>query len=51
MVSLFFRFGERESNDEIDLVGLDGRDASALGNEGGNVLRCMMVIRFVFEER
>jgi hypothetical protein len=39
IVSRFLRFGERESNDEIDLVGLVGSDARALGNDGGRVFR------------
>ena len=43
--SLFFRFGERESNDVIDLLGEDGSDANAFGNEGGSVLRWMVVSR------
>lgn len=51
MVSLFLLFGERESNDVIDFVGLDGRDANALGNEGGNVFLWITLIRFAFEVR
>jgi hypothetical protein len=39
ILSLFFRFGERERSDVSDLVGLEGRDASAFGNEGGSDLR------------
>jgi hypothetical protein len=34
MLSLVLRFGERERNDEIDFVGLDGREAKAFGSEG-----------------
>jgi hypothetical protein len=36
-VSLFLRFGDRERNDEIDFVGLVGREARALIGEGGRV--------------
>jgi hypothetical protein len=34
MLSLVLRFGERERNEEIDFVGLEGREASAFGSEG-----------------
>lgn len=37
MVSLFLRFGERDRNEDMDLVGLVGRDARAFGKEGGSV--------------
>jgi hypothetical protein len=37
--SLFLRFGERESSEEMDFVGLDGSEARAFGKEGGSVFR------------
>ena len=36
-VSLFLRFGDLERSEEIDFVGLEGREARALIGEGGSV--------------
>jgi len=49
--SLFFRFGERESNDESDLVGLEGSEARAFGKDVGRVFRWMIVSKCVFAVR
>lgn len=43
--SRFRRLGERERSEEIDFEGLEGREARALGKEGGRVLRWIMVRR------
>ena len=51
MESLFFRFGERESNDERDLVGLEGSEARAFGKEVGRVFRWMIVSKCVLAVR
>ena len=48
---LLLRFGERESNEERDLVGLEGSEARAFGKEGGRVFRWMMVSKCVFAVR
>jgi hypothetical protein len=41
----FLRFGERERNDEMDFVGLEGREARAFGKEGGVVLWWIVLSR------
>ena len=51
MFPLDLRFGERERNDEMDFVGLDGREAKAFGNDCGVVLRWIVASRWVFEAR
>lgn len=50
-MSLFLRFGDRDNNEVIDFVGLDGRDARAFGNDGGRDLRCMMDNNLALEVR
>jgi hypothetical protein len=51
MVSLFLRLGERDRNEEIDFVGLVGRDANAFGNDGGSVFLYIVSMSCVFDVR